>query len=133
MPNLSRFSGIDLCKALVVTDYIVREFFPRLLLGALVLQQDFVHEFHPHIHLSMLRLRDFFDPFVEFRWGGTVAYRLRKTISKEDVVAVFGNDSSWFNDVATNTELLRQMIDEIALRREPLGLHPDSRCLPCRQ
>jgi hypothetical protein len=104
--------GVDLCKALVVTDFVVREFFPRLLPGALVLQQDFIHEFHPHIHLSMLRLEEFFEPYVELKWGGTVAFKVRKPITRDDVVARFGKDSSWYADTARNAPLLRRLIQE---------------------
>jgi glycosyltransferase involved in cell wall biosynthesis/SAM-dependent methyltransferase len=103
---------VDFCKALPITDFVVRTFFPRLLLGALVLQQDFVHEYHPHIHLSMLRLAGYFETYVELRWGGTVAYTCIKPITPAIVRERFGTDSSWFADTVTNIMLLRRLIEE---------------------
>jgi hypothetical protein len=77
-----------------------------------VLQQDFVHEFHPHIHLSMLRLADHFETYVELKWGGTVAYRCVKPVTSEMVRERFGTDGAWYADTATNVPLLRRLIAE---------------------
>jgi SAM-dependent methyltransferase len=104
--------GVDFCKALPVTDFTVRAFFPHLMTGALVLQQDFVHEYHPHIHLSMLRLADHFETRVELKWGGTVAYTCIKQITPAVIRERFGTDSSWFSDAAANVPLLRRLIEE---------------------
>ena len=101
--------GITMCKALPITDFVVREFFPRLLEGALVIQKDFIHQYHPHIHLSMMLLDDYFDLDVEIKWGGSLAYRLKKTISPEVILERFGNDSSWYNQVHRNVVLLRDL------------------------
>lgn len=103
--------GVDLCKALPVTDFVVRNFFPRIMASGLVLQQDFIHEFHPHIHLSMLRLSDHFERFVELEWGGTVAYKCINPITQEVIQARFGSDTSWYAEVETNVRLLRNQID----------------------
>ncbi|MBL4697707.1 MAG: glycosyltransferase, partial [Phycisphaerales bacterium] len=105
--------GIDLCKALPVTDFVVREFFPRLLKGALVIHQDFIHQYHPHIHLSMMLLDDYFDLDVEIKWGGSLAYRLKKTISSEVIEERFGKDSLWYNNVPRNVMLLRDLEDRM--------------------
>jgi hypothetical protein len=70
--------GVDFWKAPFITDFTVRHFLPRLLAGGLVLQRDFVHEFHPHIHLSMLRLADHFETFVELKWGGNGGLQVHK-------------------------------------------------------
>jgi hypothetical protein len=104
--------GVDFCKALPITDFVVRCFFPRLLSGALVLQRDFGHEYHPHIHLSMLRLADHFENYVELRSGGTFAYTCLKPITAAVVHERFGSDASWFTDAATNAPLLRRLIEE---------------------
>ena len=105
--------GVDFCKALPITDLVLREFFPRLLPGGLVIQQDFIHEFHPHIHLSMLRLQDHFEKFVEVKWGGSVAYKCCKPITRDVIRTRFGNDASWYGDVEANAALLRQLIDDM--------------------
>ncbi|MEM1276246.1 MAG: hypothetical protein AAGH74_06960 [Pseudomonadota bacterium] len=105
--------GIDLCKALPITDHVVRSFFPSLIEDALVIHQDFMHEFHPHIHLSMMRLRAFFTPEIELPWGCSVSYRLKRKISDQDILAAFGSDTSWYSDVATNTALLDDLHDEM--------------------
>ncbi|MBO9445972.1 glycosyltransferase [Ruegeria sp. R14_0] len=102
--------GVDLCKALPVTDYVVRNFFPRVIPDGLVLQQDFIHEFHPHIHLSMLRLDDFFDLEAEMKWGGSVTFRLKKEITPQVIEERFGKDDSWFKDAETNIGLLEDLI-----------------------
>lgn len=105
--------GVDLCKALPVTDFVVREFFPRLLPQALVIQQDFIHEYHPHIHLSMLKLEDYFERFVEIKWGGSVAYKCIKPITPEVIRERFGVDFSWYHDVEKNATLLRRLETEM--------------------
>jgi len=103
--------GVDICKALPVTDYLVRIFFPRLMAGALVIQQDFIHEFHPHIHLSMCLLDDHFEKYVEIDWGGSVVYKCTRPITYETIEARFGKDSSWYGDVAGNAKRLRDLAE----------------------
>lgn len=103
--------GVDLCKALPVTDYVVRTMFPRVIKGGQIIQQDFIHEFHPHIHLSMLRLDDHFDLDVEMKWGGSVVYRVRKPITAQTVADRFGHDDAWFFERETNVRLLENLIE----------------------
>ena len=103
--------GVDLCKALPVTDYVVRTFFPRLLDNALIIQQDFIHQYHPHIHLSMLLLDDCFELEHEMRWGGSLSYRLKKPITPELIQSRFGDDESWYQHTARNASLLRKLAD----------------------
>jgi len=105
--------GIDLCKALPVTDFVVREFFPRLLDNALVIHQDFIHQYHPHIHLSMLLLDDHFTPDLEIKWGGSVSYRLSKPITSEIIAERFGSDTMWYNNVPRNSMLLRKQVESM--------------------
>lgn len=105
--------GVDLCKALPVTDFVVREFFPRLIKGALVIQQDFIHQYHPHIHLSMLLLDDYFDLDLEVKWGGSLSFRLKKPITNEIIESRFGTDSSWYSNVPRNEMLLRKLEREM--------------------
>lgn len=101
--------GVDLCKALPVTDYVVRTFFPRLLDRALVIQQDFIHQYHPHIHLSMMLLDDCFELEHELRWGGSLSYRLKQTITQELIAERFGSDLSWYQQTDRNAGLLRSL------------------------
>jgi len=105
--------GVDLCKALPVTDSVVRDFFPRLIKGALIIQQDFIHQYHPHIHLSMLLLKEHFDLDLEIRWGGSLSYTLKEPITPELIKSKFGNDSSWYNNIARNEQLLQQLIGDM--------------------
>lgn len=101
--------GVDLCKALPVTDYVVRTFFPRLLENALVIQQDFIHQYHPHIHLSMMLLDDCFELEHELRWGGSLSYRLKKPITEALIRERFGDDLGWYQMTDRNTDLLREL------------------------
>jgi glycosyltransferase involved in cell wall biosynthesis len=103
--------GVDLCKALPVTDYVVRTFFPRLMPGGLVIQQDFIHEFHPHIHLSMLRLDDMFELDAEMKWGGSVTWRSKGEITPALIAERFGEDAGWFQDRARNVPLLEELCE----------------------
>jgi hypothetical protein len=104
--------GVDLCKALPVTDYVVRTFFPRLMDNALVIQQDFIHQYHPHIHLSMLLLDDCFELDHELRWGGSLSYRLKRPITPEIITQRFGESpEDWFNQTERNATLLRGLVD----------------------
>ncbi|CAN0592080.1 unnamed protein product, partial [Laminaria digitata] len=101
--------GVDLCKALPVTDYVVRTFFPRLLDNALVIQQDFIHQYHPHIHLSMMLLDDCFELDHELRWGGSLSYRVKKQITSSLIEERFGQDLGWYNQTERNAALLRDL------------------------
>jgi glycosyltransferase involved in cell wall biosynthesis/SAM-dependent methyltransferase len=106
--------GVDLCKALPVTDYVVRTFFPRLLDHALVIQQDFIHQYHPHIHLSMLLLDDCFELEHEIRWGGSLSYRLTKQITPDLIEQRFGSTAGdWYNQADRNTSLLRSLVERM--------------------
>ncbi|MEX0875964.1 MAG: glycosyltransferase, partial [Phycisphaerales bacterium] len=105
--------GVDLCKALPVTDFVVREFFPRLLDRALVIQQDFIHQYHPHIHLSMMLLEDHFELDTELKWGGSLSYRLKEPITPDLIEERFGSNTAWYNDVARNESLLRRLIEKM--------------------
>ena len=106
--------GVDLCKALPVTDYVVRTFFPRLIDRALVIQQDFIHQYHPHIHLSMLLLEDCFELDHELRWGGSLSYRLKRPITPELIEQRFGHTAGdWYNQTERNAALLRGLIDTL--------------------
>lgn len=107
--------GVDLCKALPVTDYVVRTFFPRLIDRALVIQQDFIHQYHPHIHLSMLLLEDCFELDHELRWGGSLSYRLKRAITPELIQDRFGTTASdWYSQTERNAALLRGLIDGLS-------------------
>ncbi|MAO19120.1 MAG: hypothetical protein CMJ35_02670 [Phycisphaerae bacterium] len=105
--------GVDLCKALPVTDYVVRTFFPRLLDNALVIQQDYIHQYHPHIHLSMMLLDDCFELDCELRWGGSLSFRLKKPITEEMIAERFGDDLGWYDQADRNTKMLRQLVDRM--------------------
>ncbi len=105
--------GVDLCKALPITDYVVRTFFPRLMTDALVIQQDFIHQYHPHIHLSMMLLDDCFELEHEMRWGGSLSFRLRKPITSELIQHRFGSDTGWYEQINRNTSLLRSLIERM--------------------
>lgn len=105
--------GVDLCKAPEITDFVVRDFFPRLLADALVIQQDFIHQYHPHIHLSMLLLDDCFELDTELRWGGSLSYRVRKPITDELILERFGDDLGWYTRVDRNADLLRTLIERM--------------------
>ncbi|MDF1808556.1 MAG: glycosyltransferase [Phycisphaerales bacterium] len=103
--------GVDLCKALPVTDFVVREFFPRLIEGALVIQQDYIHQYHPHIHLSMGLLDDYFELDTEVKWGGSVSYTAKSKISNELIEERFGTDSNWYNNIPRNESILRNLAE----------------------
>lgn len=103
--------GVDLCKALPVTDAVIRHFFPHLMPGALVMQQDYIHAHHPHIHLSMLLLSDCLEMDLEICWGGTVNYRCVKPITTALIEKRFGTDSSWYDNADRNAPLLRELAE----------------------
>lgn len=101
--------GLDLCKALPITDHVLRRFFPRLVPDALVIHQDFIHPYHPHIHLSVARLGDHLRRDVEIRWGGSVSYRCVRPVTADTIRERFGPDESWYRDERSNVRLLREL------------------------
>ncbi len=117
--------GLDLCKTRDITDYVVREFFPHLMVGAHVLHQDYLHAWLPHIHVSMGYFADKFRVVHECYEGGTVIFELTSPITPDDVDQ-FSRDCS---DPA-NRHLWIEMFD-----RSIASLHSERskmRCVPAR-
>ena len=100
---------LDLCENLAVTDYMVRNFYTRLLPQALVIHRGVLQELRPYVQLTMLRLQDCFEKFVESDNGGTVGYKCVRPITPETVTERFGTDSSWYQEVEENASLLQEM------------------------
>lgn len=79
--------GVDLCKHISITDYVIREFFTRLQPGSLVLHQDYMTGWLPHIHISMGYFRECFDIMEEAPNAYTVSFRMKKPISSSEAAA----------------------------------------------
>jgi hypothetical protein len=70
---------VDVAKTWETHDHVVREFFPSLVPGALVIQQDQVHFGHPWCALAMELLDDYVDYLGHVRFSSAV-YRVREPI-----------------------------------------------------
>ncbi|MPY93806.1 MAG: hypothetical protein GEV08_12310 [Acidimicrobiia bacterium] len=74
---------IDIAKSWRTNRYITKTFFPWLVPGAVVVQQDLVHWEFPWVAMTMAALSDHFEPlgFVPF---GSMVYRCTRPPTKDD-------------------------------------------------
>jgi hypothetical protein len=126
----------DAAKTWSLAGAIWKVFVSRLLVGGLLIEQDFKHYYCPWIHLMHYRYRDYFELAEDVRGGSTTAFRLTKAIPEplldratqegdygpEEVKAAF----AWTEDlvypewrpaiVAAHATLLLRRGDESAAR-----------------
>jgi glycosyltransferase involved in cell wall biosynthesis/SAM-dependent methyltransferase len=108
--------GLDCCKALEVTDSVIRDFFPYLVPHeSVVIHQDYIHEWHPYIHVSMELLQEYFEPLVEFNGGGSYVWRCIKRITPACIERIFGlrptsglDDYAWWHQEWARNDILLQ-------------------------
>lgn len=106
-PEPIEFLGLDCCKSLEITDYVVRNFFEALIAGkSVVIHQDYIHEWLPFIHISMELLSEYFVPLVEGDGGGAYVWQCARQITSQDIKAALGENHSWYNDYVRNDRLL---------------------------
>lgn len=67
---------LDVLKSWQINDYVVREFWPAMLPGAIVVQQDYQYGGYPWLAITMELLHEYFERLDEMPWG-TVMFRLR--------------------------------------------------------
>jgi hypothetical protein len=76
----------DAAKTWSLSGAIWRVFVSRLVVGGLLIEQDFKHYYCPWIHLMHYRLRDYFELAEDVRGGSTTAFRLLKLIPEHLLV-----------------------------------------------
>jgi hypothetical protein len=87
---------IDAAKSPELMLHIADEFFPKLVLGAYVIQQDWVSAATPWIHIAMGKLAQYFD-IVDSPEGGTVCFRVIAAIPEKALAsAAHSSDSEYF-------------------------------------
>lgn len=74
---------VDAMKSWPLTSAIAREFYPSLMVGALVLHQDYLSFNHPWISVLQCRLRDYFEYESSVSYGCTSRFKLTKQIPQE--------------------------------------------------
>lgn len=115
------FFGVDCCKAVGVTDTVIRYFYPALMPGiSYVVHQDYVHGWLPHIHISMELLSDYFRPVLESREAASYVFQPIAPITGDVVKRIFGERrvmnterESWYTCVERNDALLQKVVDKM--------------------
>jgi SAM-dependent methyltransferase len=99
---------LDVMKSWTTSDALLTTFFPRLLPGAIVVQQDYVHEAHPWIPIVMEALREqlTFMEFVEF---SSAVYRVERPPSLPEVEAL----TSRVLDAASQRLLMDRAVERL--------------------
>jgi hypothetical protein len=77
------FLLVDAMKNWDLANAIVREFYPHLVPGSLVLHQDFAHWLVPWIHVIQWKLRDHFELFEDIPRSQSVVFKLVRPVSAE--------------------------------------------------
>ncbi len=75
---------VDIAKSWATNDHVVRQFFPPLVPGSVVIQQDLVHWGHPWCALTMEWLIDHFEYLGHVSFSSAV-YRVRHPIPVDDL------------------------------------------------
>ena len=79
---------IDAMKNDELARRITQNFFSHLVVGALVIHQDFKHFFTPWIHILMYRLSGYLPFYYEVEKGCTVAFRMVENIPSKVIEEV---------------------------------------------
>jgi hypothetical protein len=77
------FLLIDVMKSAELAVRVVREFFPALMPGSVIVQQDFAHYYTPWIHLIHSRLRDHFTTMRDLPNSCGQVFRLNCPLSAD--------------------------------------------------
>ncbi len=70
---------IDLAKSWELNDFVVDRWFPCLIPGAWIIQQDYFSLFTYWLQITMMGLRDYFE-FVDYAMGGSAVFRCTKPV-----------------------------------------------------
>ena len=70
---------IDAAKKPEIMRHIANEFFPSLIPGAILIQQDYVAAECPWLHIAMMQMEDYFE-LIDSPEGGSVCFRVTKPI-----------------------------------------------------
>lgn len=140
------FLFIDIMKSWSAAAGVIRTFYPALLPGALVIQQDYKHPFAPQVLLTQHRLRHHFEPAWDICGDGSasVAFRVVEPFASgeiEEALAAGLGDLAFYTigEIETafaaavslvaaspETERARLLAARVVLFGELLGSHPES-------
>lgn len=140
------FLFIDIMKSWSAAAGVIRTFYPALLPGALVIQQDYKHPFAPQVLLTQHRLRRHFEPAWDICGDGSasVAFRVVEPFApgeiEEALAAGLGDLASYtigeieaaFDAAraivvaSPETERARLLAARVVLYGELLGSDPES-------
>ena len=76
---------VDAMKSENIACHIARSFYPSLLMGSLLIHQDFKHYYTGWIHVLQYRLREHFRFYQNVVRSGTVAFEVTKPIPREAI------------------------------------------------
>src|SRR5262249_39080698 len=79
------FLLVDVIKSAELARAVVQTFFPALLPGAAVVQQDFAHYYTSWLHLIHYHLRDHFAPLLDLPESCGLVFRLTRPLSRDEV------------------------------------------------
>lgn len=102
---------IDVWKSWELTAHVIREFFPHLRPGSIIVHQDIKFQHGDWIQIAMGRLRDFFAPLTVDVFPSTMAFELIKPIPPELLEADYSEKSRWTPDVETHFDWLLSMLE----------------------
>lgn len=83
---------VDAMKSKQLCTAIALEFYPKLLVGGVVIHQDFKHFYCPWIHMLQYRLKDFFVHVHDVPSSGTTSFKLVKAIPGPVLQDVFAQE-----------------------------------------
>jgi hypothetical protein len=86
------FLLVDAMKSWPLGRAITRNFFPHVLTGGFILQQDFAHKDTPWVHLLNYRLADYLEPAYDVPASGSYVFRVVRPIPADLDLGFSGED-----------------------------------------
>ncbi len=98
-------------KTWELANTIIHDFFPALIPGrSIVVHQDFCHHYTYWIHLTMYRLRDYFEPIYDIPFSASLVYRHIKPIPEDLLKATYKLESFSEDEINAAFEYSRQWV-----------------------
>ena len=78
---------VDACKSVPLIEHVLRSFFPALIPGAVLVDQDFRFAWTPYVNVicAYYLLRDYLVPVTKTDQGSSVVFRVHKEIPSDAI------------------------------------------------
>ncbi len=101
---------VDLAKSRALNDHILRTFFPRLVAGSILIQQDFLFYRNPWLHATMHRLEGAVEMLAHAE-DNSVVFGVRRPLTEADIAPCLSSAVT-LDDMLASVEHFRPRFPE---------------------